>query len=81
MEIPLTLQLNYGPGHPYMELRLVKLKDIVGLTSASKSQLFGSDSEEDESSHNVIPKEEGEHVFLPLISTETNKHQRVFLNS
>ena len=75
-ELPLKLQVDRVQKKPYLELRLLQVRDPLALPMMSSrvggavgDGMMRTDSEDslEEDGHNIIPKEEGEIYVFPLI--------------
>ena len=69
-EMPLKLQLGHSRKKPYLELRLLQVRDTLATPRISSVSARGGasgltrvdsqDSLEGDNGHNIVPKEEGE---------------------
>ena len=94
-ELPLKLQVDRVQKKPYIELRLLQVRDPLALPMMSSrvggavgGGMMRTDSEDslEEDGHNIIPKEEGEIYiqFPPLIGQQillNFKHKSVLVTA
>lgn len=78
-EIPLKLQLDHSQKTPYVELRLLQVRDVLPPplmsstpTRGRSSGLLRAGSEEsldEDNGHNIVPKDEGKRVVGSLCAS------------